>query len=416
MNVGSLTIEMAANLARLQQDMDSIRRTVDGTMAKVQKAAGMATAALGALGVAVSADAFARWIKGAIDAADKANEMSQKIGVAVKDIAGLQLAFQQGGVDAEGMQKALAKLSTGIVDGNTALKAMGISTRNADGSLLTTRDVLSQVADQFAGYQDGVAKTALAIELFGKSGADLIPFLNGGSASIAEFDDWAKKLGITLTEETALAADRFNDTLDLLSVGTQGIAAGIAAGLLPTLQVLAGEFLTLMSDGQTMTAVIDVMSIALKGLGSIAIMLIASFKNLVALVSYFVEVAKSLAKLDFQGVYKAVEKLGTDGFKNTSEAYQAIGRVWTDTGNTAVSTMATMAAASKKAAPEIGKASEEAAKAAKKLQEEHTKAVESANELVTAILFEAETQKMSNLEKEIAINLRKLEATGLQQN
>ena len=99
MNVGTLTIEMAANVVRIQQDMDRIRQTVDGTMAKVQKAASMASTALGALGVGLSAGAFASWIKGAVDMADQAQKLSQKIGVAVKDMGGLQLAFQQGGID-----------------------------------------------------------------------------------------------------------------------------------------------------------------------------------------------------------------------------------------------------------------------------------------------------------------------------
>lgn len=416
MNIGTLTIEMAANVVRIQQDMDRIRQTVDGTMAKVQKAASMAGAALGALGVGMSIDAFARWIKGAIDTADQANEMSQKIGVAVKDIGGLQMAFRQGGVDAEGMQKYLAKLSVGIMDGNSALKAMGIATRNADGSLMSTREVIAQVADQFAGYQDGVAKTALAVELFGKSGADLIPVLNGGSAAFAEFDDWAKRLGMTLSEETAQAADRFNDTLDLLQLGSQGIAMSIAAGLLPTLQSLAGEFLTLMSDGQTMSAVIDALSVTLKALGSVALAVVYTIKNLVQMFKIGVEAGTALIELDFSSAAKSYEKLFESYSQNASDFYSSLGRIWSDTGNTAVSTMASMTAASKKAAPEIGKASEEAAKAAKKQRDEQEKAVKAAEDLVAAIRFETDTQKMSNLEKEIAVNLRKLEQTGLQQN
>lgn len=416
MNVGTLTIEMAANVVRIQQDMDRIRQTVDGTMAKVQKAASMAGAALGALGIAMSVDAFARWIKGAINMADQANEMSQKIGVAVKDLGGLQLAFQQGGVDADGMQKALAKLSVGILDGNTALKAMGIATRNADGSLMSTRDVIAQVADQFAGYQDGVAKTALAVELFGRSGADLIPVLNGGSAAFAEFDDWAKRLGITLSEETAQAADKFNDTLELLQMGSQGIAMGIAAGLLPTLQSLAGEFLTIMSDGQNLQVVIDLLAGSLKVLATGAIATLATFRSL----SEFGQSVSAKIAAVMNGDMEAAKRIG-EGFEraNTeiwSKAGDSIDRIWNQTGNSAVAAMASMAAASKKAAPEIGKASEEAAKAAKKQRDEYEKAVKAADDLVDAIRFETDAQKMSNVEKEIAVNLRKLEQTGLQQN
>ena len=51
--VGTLTIEMAANIVRLQQDMDKARSTVENTMGKISKAASAAGMALGALGVTV---------------------------------------------------------------------------------------------------------------------------------------------------------------------------------------------------------------------------------------------------------------------------------------------------------------------------------------------------------------------------
>ena len=61
--------------------------------------------------------------------------------------------------------------------------------------------------------EDGAGKTALAIKLFGKSGADLIPLLNQGRAGIKELTDEAAKLGIVISTETAAKAEQFNDTL-----------------------------------------------------------------------------------------------------------------------------------------------------------------------------------------------------------
>jgi hypothetical protein len=77
MQVANLVIQMAADVARLKTDMDSARRTVDRAMTDIRKSADMATKALGAIGVGFSVMAFANWIKGAIDAADKINDLSQ---------------------------------------------------------------------------------------------------------------------------------------------------------------------------------------------------------------------------------------------------------------------------------------------------------------------------------------------------
>jgi len=225
---------------------------------------------LGAIGVGLSVNAFAGWIKGAINAADEANKLSQKIGITVKEIGGLQLAFSQGGVDAESMSSSLAKLNKNIAAGDSAFKTLGVATKNADGSLRSTTDVLADIADRFAGTENNANKTAMAIDLFGKSGAALIPVLNAGGNSIREFQELAQQLGLTLSEETALAAEKFNDTLELISMGSRGIANQVMAELLPTLQTLAGEFLNLMTQGGNLKGVADVISAGLKGLFTVA--------------------------------------------------------------------------------------------------------------------------------------------------
>jgi len=415
MNIGTLTIEMAANVVRIQQDMDRIRQTVDGTMAKVQKAASMASTALGALGVGLSAGAFASWIKGAVDMADQAQKLSQKIGVSVKDLGGLQLAFQQGGVDADGMQKALAKLSVGIVDGNSALKAMGIATRNADGSLMSTRDVLTQVSDRFSGYQDGVAKTALAIELFGKSGADLIPVLNAGGASISEFDVIAQRLGLTLSEDTTAAAERFNDKLELASLTVTGLGNQMMVQLLPTLESLVDAYLNVATNTDLASNASVAFKTVLETIAVLGVNVAYVFTAVGNEIGGMAAQIGALVRGDFAQVGLIHDMMVQDAEKARAQVDKLSEAILS--GSTATSNSLTvMAAASKKAAPEIGKASEEAARAAKKQREEQQKAVKAAEDLVAAIRFETDTQKMSNLEKEIAVNLRKLEQTGLQQN
>ncbi|MBK8667891.1 MAG: phage tail tape measure protein [Burkholderiales bacterium] len=239
-SVGSLTIEMAANVARLQTDMKRAVDTVESAMSQMRKAAGLAAGAMAAIGVGMSISAFNGWIRSAIDAADAMSKLSQKTGVAVKDVAGLQLAYQQSGLGGDVLEKSMARLGRSMADGNKAFAAMGVSVKAADGALRPMRDVLGDVADKFAGYEDGAAKAALAQEIFGKAGADMIPLLNSGSEALAEMDEWAQKLGLTLDDETATKAEEFNDTLDLLGMGLSGVGRQIAAEMLPTLTSLAG--------------------------------------------------------------------------------------------------------------------------------------------------------------------------------
>ena len=365
-SVGTLTIEMAANIVRLQQDMEKASRTVQGGVAKIQKAAALATRALGAIGVGLSAAAFASFIRGAIDAADETRKLSQKTGVAVKDLAGLQLAFRQSGLEASKLQDGLARMSKKMAEGDAAFAAMGLSVKTADGSLKSTRDMLGEVADKFAGYRDGAEKTAMAMQLFGKSGADLIPVLNGGSAALAEYDRIALQLGLTLDEKTAASAERFNDTLDLVGQGMQGAARQTAAQLRPTLEKLAGNFLTTVTKGDRLTKMANTLSAALKLLCTAG----------VAVVEVFSTVGKVLAGVmaaihaaysgeigqvdDIIGVM--LKDIGT-GWKDT---VNQIADAWSDTGDASVSAAVTMIGAMENAAPVIDKTTDKV----KKLNEE----------------------------------------------
>ena len=83
---------------------DTSLRSLSGQIGSVSSGMGALKAtvgaALGALAGAITVGAFAGWIKGAIDATDAADDLSQKTGIAVDDLAGLELAFQKGGMEA----------------------------------------------------------------------------------------------------------------------------------------------------------------------------------------------------------------------------------------------------------------------------------------------------------------------------
>ncbi len=413
--VGQLTIEMAANVARLQKDMDAARKSVETAMGGITKSAGLAMKALGAIGVALSAAAVAKWVQHAIDAADETNKLSQKIGVAVKDLAGLQLAFQQGGVGAESMQKGMSKLAVGVLDGNAALKAMHIETRNADGSLRSTREIVGEVADRFASYSDGIAKTKLAIELFGKAGADLIPTLNAGGGSLDEYDAIAKKLGLTLSKETAEGAEKFNDTMELIHLGSKGVATQVAVELIPTLQNLSAQFLEFMTQGDGIQIVAGLIANTLKGIATGAVYSYYALKDFGSVINTIYEQGKALASLDFSAVVASQAKRDAEAIQNATDLGAAHDRIWRQAGDTTVDAMARAVGAAKRAAPEIGALADAQAAGARKAQEAYDKMIRSADDLVASIQFDTKVLAMNNVEKETAVALQKLANFGIKE-
>lgn len=236
---------------------DSIR----GNLAKLGDESNRVKGLLAGLGVSLSVAGFATMIKSAIDAADHLNKLSQKIGISVEALSTLRFAAQLSDVSLETLQKGIKGLSqniaeanTGVGDGAQVFEALGISVRNADGSMKSTEAVLLQVADVFANLEDGAVKTALAVKLFGKSGMDMIPFLNQGAAGINQLTAEAERLGLKLTTETARSAEAFNDNLTALKASSSSLGIALARDFLPELTNITNAMREAANEAGTLKA------------------------------------------------------------------------------------------------------------------------------------------------------------------
>lgn len=240
--VANLVIEMAANVARLEKDMQSARRSVDGAMQKIQRSAQMAMRALGALGLGLGAAQLTSFVKSAIDAGDRMQKLSQQTGIATQNIAGLQLAFRQGGGSAADMEMAVNRLVIGMNKQTDSFKKLNIQSTDTFGAL-------SEISDIFQKLPDGAEKSALANELFGRSGSRLIPILNQGAAGLQSYIELSQKLGTSVTPEVAKQFEKYNDTMDTVSAAMEGLAMQAATALVPALQAVADALIGLFESG-----------------------------------------------------------------------------------------------------------------------------------------------------------------------
>ena len=355
---------MAESVAKIRLALEGQPAVVAG-IKEVERQFGSLKSGMAGLVSGLTIGALAAVVKNAIDAADEMSKLSQKTGVAVKDLAGLQLAFQQSGLGGDVLEKSMARLGRSMADGNKAFAAMGVNVKAADGALRPMRDVLGDVADKFASYADGAAKTALAQEVFGKSGAEMIPLLNSGSDALAEMDDWAQKLGLTMSEDTAKKAEQFNDTLDLLGMGVQGVWRQIAAQMLPTLTTLASEMLNSATDTGALTTASAVLGNTLKGLYTVAASGVQIFSNLGRFVGAAAAAIVAVTQGNFAGAKDIMAQVQVDNATAWQKQVDSLKRLWNDAGGAGVQAMATVAAAANRAAPIVEKPGNSAKKSLK---------------------------------------------------
>lgn len=407
--VSALEIEMFANVARLRQDMDAAKGLVGNAMKGMEDAANVAKKALGLVGVALSAGAFASWIKGAIDAADEAFNLSQKLGIASKDLAGLQLAFQLAGVGSEAMEKGLVKLSVQIASNSKALQGLGIETKNADGSLRSTTAVLKDVADRFASTDDGARKTALAIQLFGKQGAAMIPLLNEGSAALEEMDKMAQALGLTIDDKTAKAADQFNDTLDLLKMSVSGVARQAVAELMPSLTNMAAGFLKAMTEGDSLKTAAQLLGVVLKSLFTAVMGVVEALNSLAIGAKATWQAFMAATTGDFSKAADIIQKAGSDIAAGWAKTGEVVKKAWDGSADAGLTATAALIGAAKRngdAAAAAALAAEENAKAVKKAADEYAKLTDSLDKQLVTVKAEIDARGKLNDAQKLEIDVR----------
>lgn len=165
---------------------------------------------------------------------------SQKIGIAVEAWQEIAHAGEMSGIEQEALSAGLVKLNKNIVEaanGNKTLttwfKRAGISVKDESGKIKSADQILMELANTFGKVPDGAKKTAIAVALAGRSGANLIPMLNSGSKGLAEMRKEARDLGLVLDEDTARASETFNDNIDRMMKSIRGIVFYIGGLLIP---------------------------------------------------------------------------------------------------------------------------------------------------------------------------------------
>jgi len=266
--VGSLIVEIGANVAGLQRDLGKMNHMVNKATRSIESA--FKTVGISIAGY-LSARALLDFGRQSLDTADHISKLSQSVGISVEELSGFSFAARLADVDLDTIGKSVAKFNKYVAESadttnkiDNAFAAMGISIRDSSGAIKDSGTLLGEVADKFAGYRDSATKTALAMEIFGKAGANMIPLLNAGSAGIQSMKDEAAKLGLVLSGDMARAAEEVNDNFTRIKAVFEGATNQIMAGLLPTLKDITETFIRVLGPTTDWTNVVAALSVVLQ--------------------------------------------------------------------------------------------------------------------------------------------------------
>lgn len=216
-------------------------RSVQSSLKQLQSGAGAALATIGVLGAGLSVAGIVGSLKASVDAMDALNDAADQTGSSVEDLSSLLNTLAPYGATVDQITDATGRLARAMAGADdetkgagAAFAALGVATRDASGNLRPTVDVLTDVAKALDLYEDGTNKTVIAQQLFGKTGASLLPLLKDLAG--------AERVAATVTSEQAAEAERLNVELGRLKVAFEGLKVSIGGPLLTALNDLIQQF------------------------------------------------------------------------------------------------------------------------------------------------------------------------------
>lgn len=229
---------MANKLEFIIKLKDEFSGTLGDITSKLPSLGTMAAAA--GAGIAAASVALWKMTTSAADAYDKVNDLSNRLGMTTEFISRMNYAAQMSGVTQEEMATSLRMVSVklgeasmGAEQSKKAFDALGVSIYGADGKVRDIEEMMPDLAQGFANLDSSAQRAALAQDLFGRSGATMIPILTEGKEGLAELWKEAEKFGLVISTEAADNAAEFNDAMDRMKGAVTGVKNKLVEDLFP---------------------------------------------------------------------------------------------------------------------------------------------------------------------------------------
>jgi hypothetical protein len=180
-------------------------------------------------------DLFTQAIPKALAYAKSIDEITDATGASAEKASILAGTLKILGVPTDSLATTFRTLSKEIISSENKFAALGVQVRDSEGNLFDTVTILDKARSALGQMEDGAAKTAIAVDLFGKSALGLIDYLNLSDEAASSAADELERMGLVLNAETVTAAEDADRSFNLLGMTIDGLQITLANELLPAI-------------------------------------------------------------------------------------------------------------------------------------------------------------------------------------
>ncbi|MCY2927781.1 MAG: hypothetical protein NT031_20550 [Planctomycetota bacterium] len=240
---GKAFVELLSDDSKLQAGLKKAAARLKGWGKAVTSAGKKLTMIGGAIvaPMAAAAHAFA-------ESGDQLAEMSARTGASVESLSVLSYAAGKTGVDMGSLEKGISKMQRtlyqaagGSKNAQQALGVLGLTIKDLDG--LSPDQQFQLIGERLSQIEDPAIKAAVAMQIFGRAGVQLLPMMEGGAKGFQKYRDRLDELGGPTTTAAAEAGHELSKALDDVKFATGRATKEVGGALAPVLKQAAADII-----------------------------------------------------------------------------------------------------------------------------------------------------------------------------
>ena len=254
---------------------------------------------------------------------DNIDKMSQKMGISAQAYQEWDFVMQHSGTSMESLKASMKTLANAAEGNNAAFKELGISTK--DLANMSQEDLFSSVIAGLQEVDDTTQRTYLAGQLLGRGATELGALLNMSAEETANMKQEIHDLGGVLDDTAVKNAATFQDTLQNLTVASDGLKNSLVSNLLPSITTVMNGFTGLITgaDGADKKISSGVESL----IRNISTGMPQALEAITSVVSGVASVMPELVVSISDAIISALPQLGETFLQIGSSAMEALGSV-----------------------------------------------------------------------------------------
>lgn len=201
-----------------------------------------------ALGVAGAVTAIAALTIKLVNLGDDIGKMAKRIGIGTKEFQKFNWMARRSGATSDNVEKAFKRMADTIVD---AGNGMAEAKRGIESLGLSYEDLINlspdkqfeMIAERLALVENASMKSALAQDIFGKSGTALIPMID----TYKELTTEVERLAVVMDEEAIRASEQLKDDFEDLQSSVTALAAN--SGFIAWLSDISAGLADILKSG-----------------------------------------------------------------------------------------------------------------------------------------------------------------------